>query len=54
MSQAEDRAHRISQQNSVNVYSLYGQDTVDEMIFKMLNRKSEVVSDALDGKAIDL
>ena len=24
------------------------------MIFQMLNRKSEVVSDALDGKAIDL
>ena len=54
MSQAEDRAHRISQQNSVNVYYLYGPDTVDDIIFNMLNFKSEVVTDALDGRAKDL
>ena len=53
MSQAEDRTHRIGQQNCVNVYYLYGPDTVDDIIFNMLNFKSEVVSDALDGKARD-
>eukprot|EP00347_Sterkiella_histriomuscorum_P013935 403362793 len=50
MTQAEDRAHRISQQNCVNIYYLHGPDTVDEMLFQMLAEKSQVVSDALDGK----
>lgn len=51
MSQAEDRAHRISQQNCVNVYYLYGPATVDDIVFRMLNMKSEVISDTLDGQA---
>ncbi len=50
MTQAEDRAHRIGQQNSVNIYYLHGADTVDDMIFQILSDKSQVVSDALDGK----
>ena len=54
MTQAEDRAHRISQQNCVNEYYIYGPCTLDDMIFQMLNYKSEVITDALDGKAKDL
>jgi SWI/SNF-related matrix-associated actin-dependent regulator of chromatin subfamily A-like protein 1 len=50
MTQAEDRAHRIGQQNSVNIYYMHGPDTVDDLIFQILAEKSEVVSDALDGK----
>jgi len=50
MVQAEDRAHRISQQNCVNIYYLHGPETVDDIIFDILREKSQVVSDALDGK----
>lgn len=49
MSQAEDRAHRISQQNCVSVYYLYGPDTVDDIIYKMLAYKTEIIADSLDG-----
>ena len=35
------------------MYYLYGPETVDEIIFRMLNMKSEVISDTLDGKAHD-
>jgi SWI/SNF-related matrix-associated actin-dependent regulator 1 of chromatin subfamily A len=40
MNQAEDRAHRIGQQNSVNVYYLYGRETLDDLIFQILSEKS--------------
>ena len=53
MAQAEDRAHRISQQNCVNVYYLYGPNTLDDLMFGMINEKSMVVNDALDGQKID-
>jgi SWI/SNF-related matrix-associated actin-dependent regulator 1 of chromatin subfamily A len=51
MTQAEDRAHRISQQNCVNVYYLYGPGTVDDIVFRMIDFKSEVVNETLDGTA---
>ena len=53
MNQAEDRAHRISQQNCVTVYYLYGPNTLDEIMFRMIDNKTEVVTDAVDGKAHD-
>ena len=49
MQQAEDRAHRISQQNCVNVYYLYGPGTVDDIVLSLVNFKTEVVTDTLDG-----
>lgn len=36
MNQAEDRVHRISQVNCVTVYYLYGPETIDDHIFKLL------------------
>lgn len=50
LSQAEDRAHRIGQQNSVNVYYLYGPGTIDDSIFRLIDQKCEVIAEALDGQ----
>jgi SWI/SNF-related matrix-associated actin-dependent regulator 1 of chromatin subfamily A len=50
MTQAEDRAHRISQQNCVNIYYMHAPETIDDILFQILSDKSQVVSDALDGK----
>lgn len=51
MVQAEDRAHRIGQNNSVNIYYLFGENTVDAMIYPRLKLKSEVAANIMDGKA---
>ena len=51
MEQAEDRIHRISQENKVNIYYLLAKNTVDEVIQQMLESKKEVVSQFLDGKS---
>lgn len=50
MVQAEDRCHRIGQANSVNVYYLFGENTVDAMIYPRLKLKSEVFANVLDGQ----
>eukprot|EP00051_Salpingoeca_urceolata_P018895 m.269365 g.269365 ORF g.269365 m.269365 type:complete len:1204 (+) comp19302_c0_seq2:210-3821(+) len=47
--QAEDRAHRIGQQNSVNVHFLVAPGTLDDVLYRMLNSKLANVSRALDG-----
>ena len=53
MEQAEDRVHRIGQtSNSVNVYYLYGEGTIDSLIFPKLKFKSELLAKTLDGKNI--
>jgi len=49
MIQAEDRAHRIGQKNSVNVVYLHAEGTSDDMLDKILERKLKVVSLTLDG-----
>ena len=53
MVQAEDRCHRIGQVNSVNVYYLFGENTVDAMIYPRLKLKSEVFASVLDGAETD-
>eukprot|EP00347_Sterkiella_histriomuscorum_P021164 403335006 len=53
MVQAEDRAHRIGQINSVNVYYLFGENTLDAMIYPRLKLKSEVFANVVDGKGTD-
>ena len=50
MIQAEDRAHRIGQEHEcVNIHYLYGPDTLDEILFKMLNQKQNIFSNTLDN-----
>ena len=53
MIQAEDRAHRIGQASSVSVYYLYGEDTIDSLIYPRLRLKSEVIANVVDGKTDD-
>ncbi len=47
--QAEDRAHRITQKECVNCYYLYGENTLDDLLYQKLERKFEVVSSILEG-----
>jgi SWI/SNF-related matrix-associated actin-dependent regulator 1 of chromatin subfamily A len=54
MNQAEDRAHRIGQKNSVNIYYLHGRQTLDDLIFDLLNQKSLVTTDITDGRKVSL
>lgn len=49
LNQAEDRVHRLTQKNSVNIYYLYGPNTLDDWIFNMLGHKSRVIKDTMDG-----
>ncbi|KAK1281094.1 CHD3-type chromatin-remodeling factor PICKLE [Acorus gramineus] len=47
--QAEDRAHRIGQVSSVNVYYLLANDTVDDIIWDVVQSKLENLGQMLDG-----
>jgi SWI/SNF-related matrix-associated actin-dependent regulator 1 of chromatin subfamily A len=50
MTQAEDRAHRIGQTQSVHVQVLVQDGSLDATIAKVLLRKQKVLDAALDGK----
>ncbi|KAI5349031.1 hypothetical protein L3X38_001918 [Prunus dulcis] len=47
--QAEDRAHRIGQVCSVNIYYLLANDTVDDIIWDVVQSKLENLGPMLDG-----
>ena len=51
MIQAEDRAHRIGQQFSVNCHYLLARDTLDERLFAKLEKKFSIVSSIVDGES---
>jgi SWI/SNF-related matrix-associated actin-dependent regulator of chromatin subfamily A-like protein 1 len=51
--QAEDRCHRIGQQDAVNAYYLLAADTVDETIAGLLERKRAVIEAVTDGREED-
>ena len=52
--QAEDRAHRIGQPCSVNVYYLHVRGSVDDLIWSALASKLDAVGQAVDGEAGNL
>lgn len=54
MLQAEDRAHRIGQVNSVNCHYLYGSGTLDDKLYAKLEYKLGIVSEMIDGSRKDL
>ncbi len=51
--QAEDRCHRIGQQDAVNAYYLLAAGTVDETISTLLERKRTVIAAVTDGREED-
>jgi SWI/SNF-related matrix-associated actin-dependent regulator 1 of chromatin subfamily A len=48
--QAEDRCHRIGQQDAVNASYLLAADTIDETIATLLDRKRAVIGAVTDGR----
>lgn len=42
--QAEDRAHRNGQKNSVNCYYFLGKDTIDEYMYKVIQIKKDIAN----------
>jgi SNF2 family DNA or RNA helicase len=47
--QAADRAHRIGQERPVVVFKLIAEDTLEEKILQLQDRKRELASSMLDG-----
>ena len=52
MLQAEDRIHRMGQKNKVcvNYHYLYGEGTLDSLLYEKLQTKLAIVSEILEGK----
>jgi SWI/SNF-related matrix-associated actin-dependent regulator 1 of chromatin subfamily A len=53
LKQAEDRCHRIGQKNTVNVYYLLADQTIEGTIAKILDEKRVVLDAVLDGKEVE-
>lgn len=52
--QAEDRVHRIGQEaDSVNAYHLVARKTIEEDIIELLDKKRQIISQALDGREVE-
>lgn len=49
--QATDRAHRIGQQASVQVYQLIAQDTIEEKIMELQSKKAELMGAVTGGES---
>jgi SNF2 family DNA or RNA helicase len=50
--QAEDRVHRIGQEEAVTAWYLLAADTIDERIAAVIERKRELVRAATDGAPV--
>lgn len=48
--QAEDRCNRIGSELPLNVYTLLSKNTIDEVVYKILNDKKDIASYIVDNK----
>jgi len=53
MDQAADRCHRIGQKDSVTVYTMLCEGTIDERIADLIARKRLIVNAVLEGEDVD-
>jgi SWI/SNF-related matrix-associated actin-dependent regulator 1 of chromatin subfamily A len=51
--QAGDRCHRIGQTDSVTVWHLLAEGTIDEWVMELIDAKRKVVSAATDGREVE-
>lgn len=54
MWQAEDRVHRIGQENRVNIYQFVMEDTIEERILFRLSQKKAMIDNVIDSQANEL
>lgn len=50
MEQASDRAHRIGQKKTVQIYNIIAKDTLEEKIIELQNRKKDLIENVLINK----
>lgn len=50
LTQAEDRIHRITQMEKVNIYYLFGIDTIEQAIASRIDTKTKITDSVLDGE----
>ena len=50
--QATDRAHRIGQKNTVTVYELIAEHTIEEQIQNLQKSKQDLAEEILSGEGI--
>jgi SWI/SNF-related matrix-associated actin-dependent regulator 1 of chromatin subfamily A len=48
--QAEDRCHRITQKNCVTIHYLIAENTLDEVVVAVIERKKNNIADLMDGE----